>query len=238
MLERSVARQIRFRSKLLLHSIYPVVIFHLAVFILSAPPAVLAGDAGVFFRQVLLWLGGFYLMIAVGFFVVLGGGRLLGKSPGLEKFFLALPVIGGWRRTWCTANFASIFGMQLQAGTGVLSALRQTAKYSASPLFQRAATIMVREIQAGVPIAQAGEHCRVFPGELIEALATGDESGKLDHEVLAVASRFLERWEAVIETLGNWLPKLLYFLVALIVAFQIIRIAQGYFSTIQSFMDF
>jgi type II secretory pathway component PulF len=67
---------------------------------------------------------------------------------------------------------------------------------------------------------------------------TGERTGTLDESCRRLAVWHREEGSRQLKALAEWVPKLVYLLVAGFVAWQVIRFWTGYFSGIQKAVDF
>ena len=210
------------RDKLLAGSIYPVLLLTAAVFISSLPP---------------LFLGkmttGEYLWATAGFLARLaligwGISFLLRRAlaiPGLnvtaDRLLRAVPVFGRLRFDYALSQWITSIRMMLRAGIGIVPALEYASRAVQSPLiaaaYQRAAPLIGGQLDVSQALATAG----VFPDELIQFWATGEQSGHMDEMLEKLAGLYEERWRHSLDQTVTWLPRIAYGLVVIYVVTQI-----------------
>lgn len=136
-----------------------------------------------------------------------------------DRFKLRIPVLGTAVRKVAVARFARTLGTLSKSGIQILEALgvlRDTLGNEA--LAQR-----IDEVAAGVtrgqsiaePLRQTGE----FPPLLIQVIAMGEKTGRLDELLLQTAEAYEKETAASIQRVMTLLPAIFIVLMALVVAF-------------------
>jgi general secretion pathway protein F len=101
-------------------------------------------------------------------------------------------VVGGPRRQILAAQFARMTGELVAGGAPLLAALRVTQECLDDPLAREVTGEIWTRVRAGSPLNQAISQHRLFPAELVQLVALGEEAGQLA-EFLLKAADFLER---------------------------------------------
>jgi type II secretory pathway component PulF len=68
-----------------------------------------------------------------------------------------------------------------------------------------------------------------FPAEVIQSFIVGEETGGLDKELKRLADELRNEALGTLETLSEWVPKLIYVAILLYFAYRIIYSTLGYF---------
>lgn len=237
LLEIHYTQRIKWRAAVRAKLIYPVFVFHFGAILLSIPPAILADSSSVFWIRSLSILG-----IAYGIAFALWGvwrsvKTAMRSSALFERVVDGVPFLGGVLRAVRSERFAQALAMQLRAGVTVLSAMQAAAIASGSRGLQEECREVEERVRRGSGLASAfGRNSRLAP-ELIEAIATGEQTGRLDTQCLRIADLLavkVRRWS---ELCGEWLARLIYFAVAGFVAWQIVTTLQNVYSKVGSVLD-
>ncbi len=102
--------------------------------------------------------------------------------------------------------------------------------------YSRAAS---RRLAAGESVADVVADARgALPGDLVRGLASADLAGALDRETEQWAGYFRDASSESVERLAEWAPKLFYWLVLVIAAWMIIRVAMSYGQVLQDLINF
>ncbi len=135
----------------------------------------------------LLGLGAGLLVVAFLWMRGTGAGRVAGA-----RLLLALPVVGGWRRQVLAARFARMCGELVAGGAPVLPALDDTRGCLADPVAREAVGRVRTRVREGSTLHRALAQEGLFPRELEQLVALGEEAGRLA-DFLLKAAELLER---------------------------------------------
>jgi general secretion pathway protein F len=102
------------------------------------------------------------------------------------------PLVGGLRRSVLAASFSRMTGELLAGGAPLLSALRDTEDCLVDPLARDVTGRIRTRVREGSPLNQAIAEHSLFPVELVQLVALGEEAGRLS-EFLVKAAELLER---------------------------------------------
>lgn len=209
-LAEHLEREDKLRSKLLSMSIYPamlVVVGFLSVlvlllFVLPRFADLLTGSGAPLPGTTAFVLGisgalrehwPFLAAAGVGVVMWLSWMR---TSPAGKRFFVQFlataPLIGTARRQVLAARFARMTGELLSGGAPLLASLRVTQECIEDPLARDVTGQIWTRVREGSPLNQAISEHRLFPSELVQLVALGEEAGRLS-EFLLKAADFLER---------------------------------------------
>jgi general secretion pathway protein F len=218
------------RARVVRGSVYPLLVVHLAILLLGLP-VLFQPDGGM-----AVYVGGVIRSLFV-LYVLLGGLLLAGKVlwwfscrvETAEQLLLWIPVLGNLRRQWSAAQFATTLGLFFQSAAGVLGALKPAARAAESPGAMRASQQVAEEVRSGSSLGEAMQRAGVFPAELVEAVFTGEETGRLGEELARCSQHLRESLARALETLSVWMPRLLYAGVVVYTAYRIIDTVGGYY---------
>lgn len=243
--QESVARR-RIRRAL----IYPVGLLHFALLVgigISAMfqtlGAGLTGEGSGDWRDsvvpALEWVG-------LGYAAVLGLvmlwrmlGRLADHSAAADRWMRRMPLAGPVRRARALARFCEVLHLYLLSGQRMDAAWSRAGDASQSGSIKDYARSSARKLGQGESVGEvlisAG---RVFPGDLIRGLASADVAGSLDVETAHWARHYRDESAENVERLAEWAPKIFYWLVLVVVAWMILRVAFSYFDIIEGMLNF
>lgn len=210
----------RGRNRAIAASLYPIFILHLGALLLSIPPAIIDGSLMKFFTQVALFLGTAYL--AAGIFVLAWWlvARAFQSSTAADSLIRRIPAVGGFFRDAALTRFCLVLSLGIRSADGVLSSLRRAGRASKSASLDAAAEAAVPAIRAGTGFAASLAASQAFPVDLERAFHVAEASGRLDEEITRWAGIYRERFFKRIESLTEWLPRILYLLVVALVVFR------------------
>jgi len=226
------------RARIVRGSIYPLVVVHLAIFLLTLPTLFQpGGGAADYLQQVGSALVVLYIVLGGTWFFVKILWTLSCKFRMAETLVGIVPVLGNLRRQWSAAQFATTLGLYFQSSAGVLGALRPAAMAAQSPAARNAVPAISEAVRSGASFGEAVQQQRIFPQELVEAVFTGEETGRLGDELARCAQHLRERLARALEAVSIWLPRLLYAGVVLYTGYRIISTVGGYYKTIGNLLE-
>lgn len=216
------------RSEVIRRSMYPAFILHFATFILPLPE--LITQKTTLADYLIKTLGTLSMLYAAAILLYLLASMLLqlGRSSGLVDGLIRLvPLLGRVQATAAFARFCMTLEMQLQAGISPLQALPVAGRASQSGLILRRARSAPRRIDAGQELADALGKPGPLPANILRALRLGQQAGSLDEELRRWGAFYQQQTLNRIRTISEWVPKILYLVIAAYVAYRIIGAAQG-----------
>lgn len=215
---------------------YPLLVAHLAIFLLSVPTALLGGGVGVFLLTVghllgLLWgtIGG---CCAIFFWLV----RRARLAPGAETVLSLVPGFGPYWRRSSAARWAGVLVWYFQAGGGILEGLPLAGEAAGSAGAERVSRRMGEGLRRGRSLAEAAEDERWLPEEVRQSLWLGEESGHLVGEMQRAIDRLHQQAEEHLAAWVRWVPRWLYVGVVVFTAWRILDWATGYYRTVESLL--
>jgi type II secretory pathway component PulF len=218
------------RRTLIVNSIQPVMLLMAGTFIPPLPAFILgkitAGEylgatAGVLAGQaVTAWL--ISLLVRWSF-------RVPKLNLVMDRLLLAIPVLGRLRFDYALSQWVSSVRLMLRAGIGIVPALEYASRTVPSPLiadgYKRAAPLIGGQLEVSQALASTG----VFPDQLTQFWATGEQSGKMDEMLDRLVQFYEERWRNSLEQTAIWIPRIIYLLMVLNMGFGIVTMAAAYF---------
>lgn len=212
----------RARAEIFKKSAYPIFTLHFGVFVLALPSLFLGGTAAGYFKQTLSFLFAIYLVLGAAVFVVKAVIKLAESSAAIDRLLRLLPAVGKLRRSFTLSRFCATYEMQLQSGVNVIDGLLSAAHASRSALVNDAVHRAVPAIRGGAQVGPELSRSSAFPREMMRAFRVGEDTGDLDEELKRMATEFHEQALSRIETVSEWLPRLVYLTIAIYLAFQMV----------------
>lgn len=109
-------------------------------------------------------------------------------TVGVQRALAAVPGLGRALRTLALARLTWALQLTLDAGMDVLRAVPLALRASAHGPYMEHSDAIVRALRSGQDMTSAMSATGAFPGDFLDALHVGEESGRLP-EQLAVLSR-------------------------------------------------
>ena len=141
-----------------------------------------------------------------------------------DKALLATPLIGLLARDVAVSRFTRTLGTLTGSGISLLQALRITRATLGNRALENVIDDVVRQVSQGKTLATPMEESGYFPPMLVQIVAMGERSGRLE-ELLGHAARAMEeRTEATLKMVTTLLPPMLVIAMAGVVGFIVLAI--------------
>lgn len=106
-----------------------------------------------------------------------------------EGLLLKLPQIGPLVAQFAMARFCRMLGTLLQAGVPLINALNVARRSIGNQVLIDAVSDSIDRVKEGKPLGKSlAENRTLFPGAIVEMISVAEESGKLDVELMRIAT--------------------------------------------------
>lgn len=209
---------------------YPVFVFHFAVVLIAFLEFLWSGP------WLLVLLVGFVPIYAVTIFLIYANQDKRNEAwrAKVEAILRFIPVLGTARHYLALARLAAALEALISAGVNIFEAWELSAAASGSPALRRAVAAWKPKMTAGQTPADAMRACRLFPEMFANFYASGEVSGKLDDSLRHLNQIYNEEGSRKLHLVATWVPRFIYFMVAFLVAYIVIRFWIGYFNQISN----
>jgi type II secretory pathway component PulF len=161
------------------------------------------------------------LMLIVVALIVLILRRSYGSESGrrlFERLLLKTPALGTVIARFALVRFCRMLGTLLGAGVPLIAALKASKEAIGNQTLTDAALLAVEEVQRGAPLGRSLAACpALFPPSVVEMVSVGEESGRLDQELVRLGEAYeseLDRRLRMLVALAE--PLMLFVMAALI----------------------
>jgi len=217
---------------------YPALVLHLAILVFGLNTLLFGAGVAAYLRQTLglfAFLYGIVLVIALLIPLLRDAGA---KSRVLDTLLRTLPLVGKIRRALSTSRFCATYEMQLDAGINVIDALQAAQRASRSGLIRAAVARTIPEVRGGAQVGGALAASGAFPEPMIRSFCVGEQTGELDQELKRLATEYQAEGLARLETLAEWLPRLLYIAILCYIGYGVVTLVQKiYLDPVMKLMD-
>lgn len=215
---------------------YPIFLVHFAAIILPIPKLVTEGVSGYFIRV------GATLAAVYGVALTVWGicwllARISEKEPSMDAVVQTVPVIGWARRNLALARFFASLEMLVNAGIGLPEALSRAAGTTRSSFLESSVRKALPEIERGVPADQALRSAGAFPEQVLRGMKVGLDTGSLDIEMGRWGAFYWQKAQDGIRSVSKWVPRIIYLIIVLGIAIQIVSVFQSIMDTQSKFLD-
>jgi type II secretory pathway component PulF len=213
---------------------YPVFVFHFAVVLVAFLEFLWTGP------WLLVLLGGFVPVYAVTAFLIYANQDKRNEAwrAKVEAISGFIPVLGTARRYLALARLAAALEALISAGVNIFEAWELSAAASGSPALRRAVAAWKPKMTTGQTPAEAMRACGLFPEMFANFYSSGEVSGKLDESLRHLNRLYDEEGLRKLHLVATWVPRMIYFMVALLVGYIVIRFWTGYFNQINQLSHF
>jgi type II secretory pathway component PulF len=133
---------------------------------------------------------GLYLLVAI-VIIAYSVRKWAISEEGRRKWegtMLRLPVVGPLTSQFAMARFCRMLGTLLNAGVPLVQALNVARRSIGNQILVDAVSTSIDRVKEGAQLGQSLADCRdLFPGSVLEMISVGEESGKLDAELVRIA---------------------------------------------------
>jgi type II secretory pathway component PulF len=207
------ARDLELRQDLIRPLIYPIVVLNLAIVVWAMVDAVNTPMPIVIVH--------FILRMAFGWtagFVVYALVRAMWASESMQRLWLWVPIIGA------SLNAASAYrwiaALRLEFGAGILlsRAVADAWRASGYPGGNHIALECEEALRAGGSLSKLVQSWKQLPRDWSDFIETGEISGSFQDAFKNLEQEAARDWSLAQQRMGEWVPKIVYFVVLLMVA--------------------
>jgi type II secretory pathway component PulF len=217
------------------HLIYPVVLVHFAafVFLIVLPFAHSQFNASLtlLFARAALVLSPLYCAVVALVYATQSKHGERWRAL-VESVLHRVPLLGKARRFLALSRLAAALEALISAGVNIFEAWDLAATASGSPALRREVTAWKPHLIAGQMPSEAVNRCPVFPETFANLYASGEISGKLDESLRNLHRLYGEDGKRKLNTFAALMPRLIYFLVAMVIAYEVIQFYTARFQEI------
>jgi type II secretory pathway component PulF len=212
-------RELEMRQALPRPLYYPVVVLHLAV-LLGALVELVDTTWPVVILHFIERMG---LLYVIGF-VVYTVVRVSWSSPVMRGFWLWMPFIGGSLRTAYAYRWITALKLEFSAGVSLSRAIGDAWRASGYVGCERLAEEGEQAMREGVELSKLVLRWKQLPRDWIDFIETGEISGAFETTFKKLEEEAARAWKLAQERMAEWVPKIVYFVVLLIVAAQVAKL--------------
>jgi len=139
----------------------------------------------------------------------------------LDAFALRVPILGRAIKNLALSRFCRAFNMLYKSGIPIIQCVEVAGGLTGN-------AVITRMVKGGADSGRAGNPISTgfsdkLPPDLLSIWQVGEETGRLDEAVEPIADEFAEVADLLFNELAKWMPRLVYFGICFIMAFQIVK---------------
>jgi type II secretory pathway component PulF len=197
---------------------YPLAVLHLAVFVGVLVDSVTSGSVVVF---VVRLIENFACLYAIGFALYMAV-RASWESDAAQRFWLGVPIVGRTLSTAYAYRWITVVKLEYSAGIPLPDAVADAWRASGYADRDQLADEGRETLREGGELSILVQRWRQLPRDWVDFIETGEVSGALDTALENLEAEAGRSWKIAQQRMTEWVPKLAYFLILLIVAAQIL----------------
>ncbi len=176
-----------------------------------------------------LLAGGFGGTVVFKRWAATSGGRLR-----LDRFLLAMPVLGTVLLKSAVSRFTRTLGTLMSSGVSILEGLEITAKTSGNRVIHDAIIQSRTSIAGGESISKPLERAGVFPPMVTQMINVGEETGDLDGMLSKIADFYDDEVDVAVDALLKAMEPIMIVILGSIVGGMIVAMYLPIFSVINT----
>jgi len=215
---------------------YPIFVLHFGILTLGISTLVGRGLEAYVTETGSLLLLVYAVAMAFAFVVPIlsdGGAR----SAVMDSLLRCLPLVGAIRRNFAVSRFCSTYEMQLGAGVNVMDSLKAAGRASRSGLIAHAVARAIPEVLKGEQVGALLARGSAFPETMLRDFSVGEQTGRLDEELARLADEHRRVALSKLDSLAEWLPRLIYLGIVGYLGYRIVGLYAGYLRQVQEITD-
>ncbi|MBN1522373.1 MAG: type II secretion system F family protein [Candidatus Aureabacteria bacterium] len=230
-----IQRELTFQKRITGALIYPLFLLHFAII---APPLYLIFSQG-FLSYVLFvtkTLSALYLVVVLCWFLYKTLSTLDPFSLSFNYILLKIPILGKIIKSFSLYRFYISFYYLYDAGYDLRRSFMESAHFISHKGLKHSLEPILRKIGQNMPLEDALSQNSLIPLTDTNLLTAGEKTGSLDKTLLQLLSIYSEKIEMQLELIEKLLPKLVFFGIALFVAWKVISFWVGYFDKLTGYL--
>lgn len=217
--------------------VYPFVIVHVGIFLGPITTLIIKGDVAGYLTSVLTLLVPCYAVVLLIAWALQGDHRGAVRR-NLERVFDRVPLFGAARRNLALSRLSLSLEALISAGVTILDAWPVAARASgATRLVESTAAWIPEATTSGLSPGELLPRQSDFPEMFTSLYRTGETTGSLDETLRRLHAYYLEEGLRQMKLVAEWMPRLVYFGIAIWVAFRVVSFYSSYFEQIGKVLE-
>jgi type IV pilus assembly protein PilC len=148
----------------------------------------------------------------------------------IDKYMLKVPIFGMLIKKQTVARFARTLGTLLKSGVGILDALDTVARSSGNKIVERALLDTRAAVREGQSLTEPMKATGLFPTMVIQMVAVGEETGKLDEMLLRMSDFYDAEVDTAVDAIMSMIEPLIMAFLGVVIGFLVIAMFLPMFS--------
>ncbi len=175
----------------------------------------------------------FWWIYIIGIIALMASFRYITKLKRFEydKLKVDIVLIGKINRKLISARFARTFGILINSGVSILTAIEISANVVENEYVKNLILGTMEELQKGAALAETLSSLGIFPSMLTQMIKVGEESGTLDSVLTKTAEFYDGEIEVATAQLTTLIEPAIIIILGVVVGFVIVSILLPIFQT-------
>ncbi|MCE5301453.1 MAG: type II secretion system F family protein [Spirochaetia bacterium] len=171
-------------------------------------------------------------VVGIAAFIFLFGIAKRSDKGGfiIDSIILKTPIFGPLVKKTAVARFARTLGTLLSSGVGILDALDTVARSSGNRVIEKALMDTKAAVREGQPLTEPMKATGLFPPMVVQMVAVGEETGKLDEMLLRMSDFYDAEVDTAVDALMGMMEPLIMVVLCVVVGYIVIAIFVPMFS--------
>lgn len=148
----------------------------------------------------------------------------------IDKFMLKVPIFGSLIKKQTVARFARTLGTLIKSGVGILDALETVAHSSGNRVIEKALLDTRSAVREGQALTEPMKATGLFPTMVIQMVAVGEETGKLDEMLLRMSDFYDAEVNTAVDSIMSMIEPLIMAFLGVVIGYLVIAMFLPMFS--------
>jgi type II secretory pathway component PulF len=167
----------------------------------------------------------FIAMIVAGIWLAIRAiNRGLAWTRMVQYLVLRIPTLGKTLQKLCLARFVWTFYITLESGMEIRRSVKLSLKSTNNAYYTDRIPAIDRSIAKGTSLHETFENAQCFPRDFLDALAVGEQGGRLSQTMDNLSRQYQEQAQAAIKVLTMLAGLVIWFMIAAMIITMIFRI--------------
>ena len=213
-------RQREMQQALLNQLYYPLAVLHLSI--LVGGLIELAFNSWII---VCIHLVEYFAVLYAAGFIIYTLIRVSWHSEAAQKFWLRLPIIGSTLSTAYAYRWITALRLEYSAGISLPNAVADAWRASGYTGSSQLADQGQQAMREGTDLSVLIQGWKRLPRDWVDFVETGEVSGALETAFENLEAEAARAWQMAQQRMTEWVPKIIYFLLLLVVGAQVLVMA-------------
>jgi type IV pilus assembly protein PilC len=152
-----------------------------------------------------------------------------------DRKILGMPLFGKIIKNSILTEFSRTFGLLVGTGTLIVDALNESSGVTGNIIYEVAIDNIAKKVEKGVSVGEAMAYTSLFPPLLIQLVKVGEETGKIDENLMKASEYFEEEVNQAVKTLTTAMEPLIMIVLGIGVGFLVFSVITPIYGLLNTF---